>query len=327
MPYKEKQKNPVANPRKLPSYKVINWTEYNNSLRKRGALSLYFPRGDLKSQFINDLPYVEGISGQYPTYQTSYIELMYTLYRLFSWGIRQICGYFEDLWKSKGLDIKVPSFGHLSDLFEKIPVKTKQFCDKLARRLEKGEAVSLIADSTGLKFRNSREWFEEKYGRASKNKPWAKMHLSMDEDFNIHAVEITDHITSDIEMTDKLIPDPTCVDKFIADGAYYSIDGTEELIPVIPPPSNAVIRNKSTATWHDYIVQYIKNKGTVYAFHKKYGYGARSLVEAQISRIKRCIGTSLQTQKDESRKREGIVIGNIINLWNSFGRCVSVKTV
>jgi len=60
-------------------------------------------------------------------------------------------------------------------------------------------------------------------------------------------------------------------------------------------------------------------------FHKKYGYGARALVEAQISRIKRCIGYTLRTQKIESQQREGIIIGNLINKWNSFGKCVSVK--
>lgn len=57
----------------------------------------------------------------------------------------------------------------------------------------------------------------------------------------------------------------------------------------------------------------------------KYGYGKRSLVEAQISCIKRCIGTSLLTQRIDSQKREGIVIANIINKWNSFGKCISVK--
>ena len=38
-----------------------------------------------------------------------------------------------------------------------------------------------------------------------------------------------------------------------------------------------------------------------------------------------CIGSHLLTQKIESQKNEGIIIGNIINLWNSFGMCVSVK--
>ena len=37
------------------------------------------------------------------------------------------------------------------------------------------------------------------------------------------------------------------------------------------------------------------------------------------------IGSSLLTEKDTSKKTEEIIIGNIVNLWNSFGRCESVK--
>ena len=97
------------------------------------------------------------------------------------------------------------------------------------------------------------------------------------------------------------------------------------ITPVIPPPRNAILRGQSDSVWHDKIVNYINTKGTVYGFHKKYGYGIRALVEAQFSRIKRCIRSSLLTQREASKKTEGVVIGNIINLWNSFGRCESVK--
>ena len=156
------------------------------------------------------------------------------------------------------------------------------------------------------------------------------MHLSMDPDMNIHSLEITDNSVSDITIQDALIPSDIAIDKVIADGGYYSIDGVEHLYlngitPVIPPPRNAVIRGNPGSVWHDKIVNYIKTKGTVYAVHKKYGYGVRALVEAEFSRIKRCIGSSLLTEKDSSKKTEGIIIGNIINLWNSFGRCESVK--
>jgi hypothetical protein len=152
----------------------------------------------------------------------------------------------------------------------------------------------------------------------------------MDPEMNIHSVEITNNLVSDIAMQDILIPEDMSIDKIIADGGYYSIDGVERLYlngitPVIPPPRNAVINNKEGSIWHNQIVSYIKTKGTVYAFHKKYGYGLRALIEAQFSRIKRCIGSSLLSQNDTSKKTEGIIIGNIINLWNSFGRCESVK--
>lgn len=38
-------------------------------------------------------------------------------------------------------------------------------------------------------------------------------------------------------------------------------------------------------------------------------------MEAKISRIKRCISSSLLTKE----------IASIINLWNSFGKCASVN--
>ena len=71
----------------------------------------------MKLQFINETPYVFGVSGRQATYKQPYIELVYLFYCLFGWGMRQITGFFEDLWRTKKLDIPVPSFGHLSDLF------------------------------------------------------------------------------------------------------------------------------------------------------------------------------------------------------------------
>lgn len=332
MPYKQKLKNPSACPRPKPKYKVTNWTEYNKSLRKRGSLSLYFPPGDLALQFVNAECYIPGVSGQQATYKDGYIELMFTFYRLFGWGMRQITGYFEDLWQQKKLEIPVPSFGHLSDLFSKFPVKIRHFCEALKARIERGESVSLILDSTGLRFGKASHWYETKYGKPCENTPWRKMHFSMDPEMNMHQLEMTELESPDIGLMDTLISTDSGqpIAEAIGDGAYYSIEGVQALadrgiIPVIPPPSHAIVHGKETTAWHDKIVQYIEDKGTVYAFHKKYKYGRRSLVEAQISRIKRCIGTSLLTQKIESQKNEGTIIANIINRWNSFGQCVSVK--
>lgn len=129
---------------------------------------------------------------------------------------------------------------------------------------------------------------------------------------------------------DLVMPAHSPIIRVIADGAYYSIELGEALftagvLPVIPLPTHAVVHGQENTTWHDQIVQYIKNKGNVYAFHKRYGYGARSLAEAQISRIKRRIDCALLMQKTESQQREGIIIANLINLWNAFGRPVSVK--
>ena len=125
-------------------------------------------------------------------------------------------------------------------------------------------------------------------------------------------------------MTEKLwillMPDFVTTDKVIADGVYYSAEKSQELYengitPAIPPPAHSVVHNQENlSSWHDKAVNYINEKGTVYSLHKKYGYGSRALVEAQFSRIKRCIGSSLKSIKIESQKREAIIIGNILNL-------------
>jgi hypothetical protein len=327
MPYKESLKS--CNSRKKSLYKVTNWKEYNASLKKRGCISLYFPYGDLKSQFINDTPYKQGVSGQEATYKKSYIEFIYVLYRMFNFGLRQITGYCEDLWKSKGLDIKVPSYNHLSDMFESLSLEVRQFCGRLANRISRGESVSIILDSTGLRFGKACGWYKEKYGHEPKRKPWRKLHISMDEDMNVHNVKITEQDVHDKSVMNELMPN-LGIAEIIADQAYYSVDDAESLYnrgitPVIPPPHNSQIRGDNNSTWHDKIVQYINDKGSIYAFYKKYNYGRRSRVEAQMSRIKRCIGNSLKTQRPKSQQNEAVIIANILNLWNSFGRPVTVK--
>ena len=105
MPYKEaiklKEESNSTKPIQKPTYKVKNWTVYNKSLKNRGKLSLYFPKMDLRSQFINDNSYSKGVAGRSAVYSSAYIEVIFIHYRLFGWGIRQIAGYFEDLWESK----------------------------------------------------------------------------------------------------------------------------------------------------------------------------------------------------------------------------------
>lgn len=155
------------------------------------------------------------------------------------------------------------------------------------------------------------------------------MHLSIDADMDIHAIRITTTEVSDSEGMDAILPADLPVDRVIADGAYYSIERGEALsqagiTPVIPPPAHAVVHGDGQTGWHDKLVQYIKDKG-IYAFHKKYGYGLCSRVEAQISRIKRWIGATLLTRKIASQECEGVIIANIINLWNPFGRPVCLK--
>jgi hypothetical protein len=144
---------------------VTNARECNQSLKKRGQLSLLCPEGDLKALFINAEPYVPGVSGRQQTYTPAYIEFIFLLYRLHNWGMRQITGYMDEYWAVRGLEIAVPSFGPLSARFATLEARLTQRCERLARKLARGEAVTLITDSTGMKFGRARAWYKEKYGQ------------------------------------------------------------------------------------------------------------------------------------------------------------------
>ncbi|WP_244135165.1 IS5 family transposase, partial [Burkholderia sp. BCC0322] len=245
-------------------------------------------------------------------------------------AMRQITGFMEEYWRLRGLEIAVPSFGQLSERFATLTVSVWQRGQRVAERLANGEAISLIVDSTGMNFGRASEWHRQKYGRDASRTPWRKVHLSIDPDMNMHAISVTDTTVSDAAGLHAVLAVEAPVDSVIADGAYYSIAQTEAwsgsgVLPVIPPPAKAVVHAQPATRWHDQIVGYIKEKG-IHAFHNKYGYGKRALVEAQISRIKRCIGARLLTRRLESQQREGVIIANLVNLWNSFGKAVCVKT-
>jgi hypothetical protein len=119
-------------------------------------------------------------------------------------------------------------------------------------------------------------------------------------------------------------------DRVIADGAYHSIERAEALngrgtVAVIPPSSHAVVHGHEAPNCMTRRCDTSRITAAFMRFTKSTATDCGLLVEAQISRIKRCIGSKLLTQKLESQAREGVVIANIINLWNSFGRPVAVK--
>jgi hypothetical protein len=66
--------------------------------------------------------------------------------------VRQITFYMEDHWASRGLAIAVPSASQLRERFASLEVSVTRRCEHLARRLGRGETISLIVYSTGLSF-------------------------------------------------------------------------------------------------------------------------------------------------------------------------------
>lgn len=197
---------------------------------------------------INEECYVEGVSGKIAKYRPCYVELLFIFYKLLGWGLRQLTGYVEDMWGSHFKDIDVPSFGHLSELFKELPLKVKHYCSDTSRRLEKGESVTLIADSTGLRTSRESPWLETKYNQPLRRRQWRKLHIGIEPGMEVLSVGLTEHLTDDREKVEDLT-NLKGLDKFIADRGYYSHAVIKRLYekgiaPVIPPPSHATIHGK-----------------------------------------------------------------------------------
>ncbi|WOB77082.1 transposase [Achromobacter xylosoxidans] len=128
------------------------------------------------------------------------------LYRMYRMGLREFAGFMHDYWRGRGVELPVPSFGHLSDLFASLDITVRRKCVRAAERLNEGEPVTVIVDSTGLRFSHAGAWYEKKYGKKAERTPWRMMHLAMDAEGDVLAVEITDTGTGDSSGLDLLLP-------------------------------------------------------------------------------------------------------------------------
>ena len=122
------------------SYKITNWKEYNESLVRRGDITLWFDEEAIHSwQHAND----EVRRGRPFTYSDSAIETLLMLRELFRLPYRQTEGLGRALMKLMDVEVPIPSFTLLAKRAAKLQI------DLDISRLR--GPIDLVVDSTGLK--------------------------------------------------------------------------------------------------------------------------------------------------------------------------------
>jgi hypothetical protein len=178
-----------------PSYKTRNWPAYNEALKRRGSLTIWFdPEMSWEAA-------PTGKRGRQQTYSDAAIQTCLTMKVLFGMALRQTTGFVESLLRLVGLDWSVPDFSTLSR-------RQKTLAVNIPYRGSKGP-LHLLIDSTGIKVEGEGEWHARKHG-GPKRRVWRKIHLGIDEEtLEIRAVEITgSHIGDAPVLPDLLEPDP-----------------------------------------------------------------------------------------------------------------------
>ncbi|UOA15884.1 IS5 family transposase [Sulfitobacter dubius] len=192
-----------------PTYKIKNWRAYNEALKRRGSLTIWFdPEMTWEAK-------PTGKRGRQPIYSDAAIQTCLTMKVLFGMALRQTTGFVESLLRLSGLDWSVPDFSTLSR-------RQKSLAVNIPYRGFEGP-LHLLIDSTGIKVEGEGEWNARKHG-SSKRGVWRKVHLSIDEKtLEIRAVEFTSSDIGDAPMLPELlnqIPPEQEIGSVTADGAY-----------------------------------------------------------------------------------------------------------
>ena len=175
----------------LPTYKTRNWPAYNEALKRRGSLTIWFdPEMTWEAK-------PTGKRGRQPSYSDAAIETCLTMKVLFGMALRQTTGSVESLLRLIGPDWTVPDFSTLSRRQKTLKVNVPY-------RGSQGP-LHLLIDSTGIKVEGEGEWNARKHG-GSKRRVWRKVHLGIDEKtLEVRAVEFTSSDIGDAPMLPELL--------------------------------------------------------------------------------------------------------------------------
>ena len=300
-----------------PAYKTRNWPSYNEALKRRGALTIWFD----PAMTWQAAP--TGKRGRQPDYSDAAIQTCLTMKVLFGMALRQTTGFVESLLRLTGLDWAVPDFSTLSRRQKTLKVN-------IPYRGSDGP-LHLLVDSTGIKVEGEGEWNARKHG-GSKRRVWRKLHIGIDEQtLEIRAAEFT---TSDIgdapmlpELLDQIPPDQE-IATVTADGAFdtrkcHDAIAARGAAAIIPPRKNAKPWKPDTAgaIARNEILRISKRVGRT-TWRRWSGYHRRSRAETKMHCVK-LLGQRLSAREFDRQVAEFQVRVAVLNGFTALGTPVT----
>ncbi|WP_281985362.1 IS5 family transposase [Thalassorhabdomicrobium marinisediminis] len=296
-----------------PTYKTRNWPDYNEALKRRGSLTIWFD----PEMTWDAAP--SGKRGRQQTYSDSAIQTCLSMKVLFGMALRQTTGFVESLLRLAGLDWTVPGFSTLSR-------RQKTLAVNIPYRGSNGP-LHLLIDSTGIKVEGEGEWNARKHG-GSKRRVWRKIHLGIDEEtLEVRAVEVTgSHIGDAPILPDLLsqIPADEAIGSITADGAYDTRKCHDAIAgrgahAVVPPRKNAKLWKPNTpgAVARNEALRASKYLGRA-IWRQWSGYHRRSRVETKMHCVK-LLGQRLMARDFDRQVAEIQVRIAILNGYTALG--------
>lgn len=304
----------------MSQYKVRNWSQYNESLKKRGSLSLWISEDAIKKWQPSKNPHVIGAPQQY---SDDAILCMMALKVVYNLPYRQLIGFVLSIFTLMNVVLKVP---HFTTVAARAKLLGKHF-----KRLSKGFPTDLVFDSSGFKIYGEGEWKVRQHGK-QKRRRWKKFHIGVcPKTHEIIVTEVTELETADCEIGPKLLKKaPRSVKRVIGDGAYDTWNCYETAYKsgqkfIVPPREGAVL-SEGNEPWqkdrNGAICQIIglgNDKEAIKLWKKLVGYHERSLVETAFSRFKGIFGPKLFSKHVDSQKVELNLKAYVMNIMTEQG--------
>src|SRR3954447_25949951 len=261
--------------------KVTNWRDYDQSLRRRGSLTVWFSDAAVEAWEAER----RTSRGGQPEYSDLAILTALTFKAVFRLAYRQTEGLIGSIIGLLGLTLPVPDPTTLSRRAAVLEVPGP-------RSGHNAEPVHLLVDSTGLKLCGPGEWLVEKHGTKVR-RSWRKLHLGRDADTGqIVAATLTTHDVDDGSQVDPLLDQVDGpIASFTGDGAYAqegvyaSVAERQPEAAIIVPPRTTAVPSRATETaptQRDRHLQLIAERGRM-AWQKASGYTKRARAETAIS--------------------------------------------
>jgi IS5 family transposase len=306
------------------SYRVSDWSKYNESLVQRGSISLWIDREVIKSWYAKK---ELSKKGRPYKYSDKAIECILTLKVLFRLTFRMTEGFVKSLVRDLlKVEIEVPDYTLLCKRQRELKIRLP--------RTNKGERLHLVIDTTGLKVYGEGEWKVRQHGWM-KHRLWRKLHLAVNsKSQEIEAYDLTDLGVQDWDGMKLLLGEiKEEIAEAIGDGAYdkrqcYEEANKRQFRLIVPPQRNAKTTvertnkikkaDKVKLLKRDEAIKGIRELGRA-EWKKAQGYHKRSLAETAMYRMKGILGASLSTRIIAHQKLEVGIRCKILNTMTALG--------
>jgi IS5 family transposase len=304
-------------------YRLLNWKDYNQSLVKRGSLTLWFS-DEVLSAWRHPSP--TGKRGHPRDYTDTAIVTMATLQEVYHLPLRQTEGLMISILELIKLELPVPDYSTLSRRRVRVQLEPP--------RVRRDQPVHVVIDSTGIKVFGEGEWKVRQHGY-SYRRTWRKLHLGVDEASGeiLAAVVSTSNYNESEVLPDLLDQIEADIEQVSGDGAYdkrscYETIGARQARAAIPPQHNAKIwqhgNTKAEPLARDENLRRIRAIGRG-AWKRESGYHRRSLAETAVFRIKVIFGDRVLARSFGGGAAELLVRCAALNRMTQLGMPDSYK--